>query len=238
MGDYRFYLDRVLTKKKLQDNYALRFDGVDDYCEVPDSLSAYSFIQNTLVFTIKTRVRFINLNDRNLFFGNNLGTANQKGIFGGLENFGEFGIKALRINITNGVNNRNIDAKTQDNVINDNEYHEIIYRCPEPGNNIEILVDGVSLSVIYLRPFDFLSNGDSSDNLNMGLVRANASARNVEIDYIKIWNQYKTDDSDTGLVSHWKFNEGTGCIAADSVGGYDANLMPDCPTNSPEWIKL
>ncbi len=42
----------------------------------------------------------------------------------------------------------------------------------------------------------------------------------------------------SGLVGHWTFNEGSGCIAHDSSGNSNhGNLEPDCPIDSPNWIE-
>ena len=43
---------------------------------------------------------------------------------------------------------------------------------------------------------------------------------------------------DSNLITHYTFDEGSGCLAADSAGGLDSKegqLEPDCPTNSPDW---
>ena len=232
MADYRFYLDRVLKKKKLQDNYALRFDGVNDYCEVPDSLSVYSFIQNTLVFTIELRIKIIDLSiDSNIISTTRFTT--EKGL-----TF-RYADGQIRFFITKGINaNPVLNCNADVNTTIHNGYNDIIIKSFGAGNNIEMIVNNTPLNVTYARNYSSLSTGDSTYNLHMGRIPIFSTLGNMEVDYIKIWNEYKTDDSDSGLVSHWKFNEGGGCIAADSVGGYDANLMPDCPTNSPEWIKL
>lgn len=44
-------------------------------------------------------------------------------------------------------------------------------------------------------------------------------------------------DSDlvSNLLTAWDFNEGTGCVAGDSVDGFDGVLGPNCPTNGPVW---
>lgn len=37
------------------------------------------------------------------------------------------------------------------------------------------------------------------------------------------------------LVSTWTLDEGSGCVAADSHGGNDADLGPNCSANAPLW---
>lgn len=42
-------------------------------------------------------------------------------------------------------------------------------------------------------------------------------------------------DTSHQLMAHWAFDEGEGCVAVDSLGGNDADLVPDCPTSSPHF---
>ena len=63
-----------------------------------------------------------------------------------------------------------------------------------------------------------------------------------KIDEVRVWGIARTEQqirenmhrtltgTETGLISYWQFNEGTGTIAADSIGGNNGTLV-----NGPTW---
>ncbi|HTP79448.1 MAG TPA: LamG-like jellyroll fold domain-containing protein, partial [Bacteroidota bacterium] len=70
----------------------------------------------------------------------------------------------------------------------------------------------------------------------------NCNFFNGKMDEVRVWNigrseqQIRADmcqtltGTETGLVAYWQFNEGSGTVAADSVGGNNGTL-----TNGPTW---
>jgi hypothetical protein len=45
-------------------------------------------------------------------------------------------------------------------------------------------------------------------------------------------------ENTNNLVINYKLNDGSGCIASDSISSQNATLKPNCPTNSPIWSLL
>lgn len=44
-------------------------------------------------------------------------------------------------------------------------------------------------------------------------------------------------DLESGLVSHWTFDEGAGCTISDAEGNNDLVLGPDCPNDAPGFVE-
>ena len=234
----RAILDRVRVS---QSNYALRFDGVDDYVEIPNSESYFSFIENTHIFTIKLRFKINDLSGRNLILATNLSSV-YKGYAITFDTFQDR-TSTIRLFLTNGIVGDFTSVSLFDNAINDNELHELEIKG-KGLNDFEFILDGFvyeNSDLIYQNTISQLPFPSNSDyNLDIGFFSPfNLFPLNGQIDYIKIWNQYKTDDSDVGIVANYQFNTGSGCQLLDSSGNnYHGDLMPDCPANSPEWIQL
>ena len=67
-------------------------------------------------------------------------------------------------------------------------------------------------------------------------VRCQDTLGNTNTDDLRIVFAVGNIDLASGLFASWAFDEGSGCLAADSVGGADGALGPACPGNAPTWL--
>ncbi len=151
-----------------QQGQALSFDGVDDYVDA-GSVSSYSFVQNTLIYSFSFWMRVYSPTTRQAIMGNTASEV-EKGFFAILENGVGVGTKAIRIAILKGTPGISvIDARTPDNVINDTNWHYITIVSASAANDTTIYVDGVAKTpTTYTSSFSALSSGDSSETLFVG----------------------------------------------------------------------
>ena len=153
------------------------FDGTNDYIDTIGSISAFSFIQNTNIFSINFWFKTNLLNTDQIFIGNTL-TTGEKGFFMGFRTSSGFGTNALAIYVCRGTAGflTSIGA-TNDNIITNTNWHNGCY----VSNNTTIgqwYVDGVLVTTSNrstgLTIDNVKSTGDSTRTLNLG--RANYSS--------------------------------------------------------------
>lgn len=121
---------------------AFSFDGIDDYVGNVGTVTTYSFVQNTGVFTITA---WINLADLNALTQQaitaNTGTTVEDGHFFLWEN--SSGQKRLRVGLMNGTNGAPvIDVSSVDNVITTPGWHHVA--VVGDGAVITFFVDGIA----------------------------------------------------------------------------------------------
>lgn len=150
------------------------FDGLDDYVDNIGTVSDFSFIQNTSIFSINFWFKVNNLNTDNSVLGTSITTVN-KGFYAGFRYinalFGQnaFACYGFRGQLAKQVFN----GATNDNIITDTNWHNACYT-----NNDELIgqwyVDGVSATttsrynpVSANAPDGIKSTGDSTYNLNV-----------------------------------------------------------------------
>ena len=131
------------------------FNGVDQSIGSIGTVSDFSFIQNTLQFTIGTWVRVTNLTGRNPVVASTSSSANKGFVFYSLDTSSAFGgiAKGIAIQITRGVGGGNqIFVRSVNNIITTVEW-----------NYIAITMNGVNTGQIYLNGVAIpTSNGGSS----------------------------------------------------------------------------
>lgn len=157
------------------------FDGVNDFINNIGATSAFTFIQNTAIFTIDVWVKPNLLGTAMYFMGNNDGTTNNKGFY-----LGKLANDRLWLSITRGVSSQY--------VLN----HQVIgFFTDTNWVNITISCDGVT-STAYKNGVQFgttesvgtLSTGNSQRSLGLGRINDfNNQYWNGGISTVRIYNR-------------------------------------------------
>ena len=199
--------------------YALQFDGVDDRV----------FFQSS------------NIGAKSISFWMRLNTIKRMGIFSGVFSDGYI----IFINADNGIGcyRTNVPNGSTFNFIVGELYH-ITINNDSANSLIEIYVDGQSTSLVGKGGWRFNNNyeiGGVSPNLpfNGAVSKINIFDRFLTQSEITQLYNNKNKLISEGLIARYMFNEVGSCTLLDnSLNNYNGTLLPDCPTNSPEWIKL
>jgi hypothetical protein len=136
-----------------------QFDRSNDTISI-GSVSSFSFVQNTGVFTLGFLAKFSNNTSNHTLTGNRAG-GSQKGFFFAYNNIGT---KALRIIIGKGADPDVIDSSTSSNAITDTNWHYISVKGN--GSNITFYVDATEIS--GSGTIGTKSTGDSTNVLQIG----------------------------------------------------------------------
>ena len=141
------------------------FDGTN-YIDSIGTISDFSFIQNTAVFTITFWMKTSNYTA--LYYpAGNTPTSAEKGFFVGKSAAGAL---TLQVFDGSGVTNRLIVYSTVDGVIADNNWHHISYSANKLTTTVNVYVDGVLKTTGSSTGLWTLSTGDSTRTLNIGRI--------------------------------------------------------------------
>lgn len=180
---------------------AITLNGASQFYNVP-SISAFSFIQNTAIFTIEFWIKFTNPAIRKAVMSNTI-YASQKGFFIVLENGVNFGTKALRVALLNGSGTVGVDFRTADNAITDSNWHHVVITHTAAANNSSaIYIDGVSQS-ITTTTFNTVSTGDSTYPLYVGAGNKNGSPWNPVVGSMDEVAIYPTALAEARILAHY-----------------------------------
>ena len=144
------------------------FNGVNQQVNI-GAVADFSFVQNTLVFTIDAWFKVNALGVRNLFAGNNSGSSSQKGFGFGVENAIGY-VDAMRIFISNGVPGVFHEAVTPNNTISSTGWHHVALTFNGIGV-AQYYINGVAVPTTTVGAYT-LASGDSSQILSIGRVNA------------------------------------------------------------------
>jgi hypothetical protein len=149
----------TLTNGPTFSSGSIVFDGVDDYVDITGSLSTFSFIQNTGIFTVSAWIRLTDLaGGARYFIGNNRNSGTEKGF-----NIGYSGASGrLRYALTDGA--VSILVVNADNYFLDSSW--IFSTLVGNGTNSILYKNGIQFSVSS--NFGTLSTGDSTRALAIG----------------------------------------------------------------------
>jgi hypothetical protein len=169
--------------------YAAKFDGTDDYFDSVGSVSDFSFIQNTLLFTVSWWQKMSSLTVRMGPLGNCI-SGSDKGILILNEYGAGVGTNCLRVAVykgTGGGVNGVITKRTADNTLTTGWQHLAVSGT---GTDLVIYINGISVSLTTEFAFLSLSSGDSTRVLNIGRNNhsSNLLTMNGFIDDIRIYN--------------------------------------------------
>ncbi|MCD4818033.1 MAG: LamG domain-containing protein, partial [Candidatus Cloacimonetes bacterium] len=213
---------------------ALEFDGTDEFlnCKIDDSFD----VGNT--FTIEAWIQPYDLSYPQTIFS----TSKDE----------EVGSFQLKIGPGNGGTNRisaispdTLIAETGNNVISENEWNHIVYTRDGAGvGNQKIYVNGIEQVLITEEDFTFTDN----DNEKLiGSKNGTSEFFNGLLDEIRYWSSSGTETeirenmhlslsgTETGLVSYWQFNDGSGPISSDAISS-NAGILNNM--DDSDWIEF
>ncbi|MGB3534016.1 MAG: LamG domain-containing protein [Microcoleaceae cyanobacterium] len=205
-------------------NYALLFDGVDDYIQIEkdntiNQIGSGDFTFSAMIYALESEQRLHpqimsnRANEQNGFlFGFHArwrGSPNK--------------IPFIQYNQTNWI-----DYPNPLNLLN-NQWHQFVAR--KQGNNLTYFADGDMIASFTRSRLENYSIA-SPQALLIGLDKGNPSATYFKgkIDNISIWNRALSDDeiqsdllysiqgNELGLLSYWAFDEGAGKTVWDYSG--------------------
>ncbi len=170
------------------------FDG-GDYIDLKNQLDKFSFIQNSLNFTISAWVKIDNLDGRLVIVGDT-GTSNEKGFMFLWETFGDsYGNHSLRFVGFKGTGGGIpvIDAHSDDlSTITDGGWHNVVVTSNSTFNGIIFYVDGVQKTTTYKHNLTSYSSGNSSRTALIGSYNDGSNPNlpfNGSIDELLIFNR-------------------------------------------------
>lgn len=123
-----------------------------------------------------------------------------------------------------------------------------LYSGGHGANWIKMYVDGVTIPIVYtnvpknkLSYLYFESAINFSDNINIFSRYTNKECHSGKIFEVRIWDRVRTNEevinnkisiqNTTGLLAHYKFNDGSGNVLMD----YSENNNHGALVNSPTW---
>ena len=150
---------------------AYSFNGSSTYINLNNSLDEFSFIQNTLDFTISAWIKINNLDGRLGIMGS-AASSGDKGFFFLWETSGGGnGDHALRVFAGRGTGICEVDGHSDNNsTITDNNWHHVVVKGNPTYNGFLFYVDNVLKTTTYRIPFAGYSSGDSTRALLLGAV--------------------------------------------------------------------
>ncbi len=203
-------------------NEAALFDGTAGYAQLMNSASNLSFIHNTHNFSISFHVRIDNLTKRHTIISCSA-TTTMKGFTLTFENHTSIGYQLLRFVSYRGVSGQNNQLKTDNYIINDNNWHHVVLLGN--GASVRIYLDGVLLSNELNNPVN--SSGHSNPDIYLGAAPTDESSNLAmttllegALDDLRIYDRELTLAEVTSL-----FNEGNS--GGGGSGGSLANLEDD-----------
>ncbi len=206
-------------------NYALRFDGVDGYVEVPHSTDYKPVNQITIEGWIKADSFSTNNNLTSTAF-------NQMRIWMmGNNSIGQ-GFSCY----LNYVNTGNQRVSWYTGVETGRWYH---LACVYDGQYQRLYVDGVKVGEITVG-----SDTINQDSNPLMIGRMSTEYTDGEIDEVRIWDVARSEAEIEGnmnrevdvntseLVGYWRLNEGNETLAHDATGNHNDGQL----TNGVEWV--
>ena len=174
--------------------YALDFDGSNDYVTGIGSISSFAFIPNPFIFTLAIWFNLNNLTTRCSLIGNT-NTGAERG-FLLIHEFGAgLGTNAIRMLVTHGTVGETRDLRSADSVVVSGWNFAAIVGMGSAAAS-KIYVNGVGVSTTVAQDWA-LTAGDATRSLSLGNDTRSAVVENIlwtpgRIDDTKIWNRALT----------------------------------------------
>ena len=226
-----------------QAQWFLYFDGTNDYLQVADT-DAFSFGNGTadapLTFEFWFRPDVVTSQKQNILtkWSEPSNVEYRMYIGGG----------TLRLDLRDASANAGVAAYVAGNItaLQGAWHHAAVTYDGRGGafaaNGISFFIDGVAVAVLRENNPAYVAMENSTRPLEIGREGQNYKQYRGGLDDVRIWSLARTGAQIQasmnaellgpipGLVSYWKFNEGTGVLASDSIGGASAALF-----NGPAW---
>lgn len=195
--------DLLLSYQSGKINQGAYFDGTG-YVDDIGTVSTYSFMQNTGIFTINFWAKFDNYTVRPQYFMGSSPTTVQKGFYIGMGAGGNFEFTVL-----NGISSQFVYIIGAPGVITDNEWH--MYSLVAHGEFCALYKDSIFQTFVYRA--NALTSGDSHDTLNFGRINNyGLSYLEGKLDEVGIWDVTLTEAEIVTL-----YNNGNG-VSYDNYG--------------------
>ncbi len=226
----------LYTLLSAQDNFsgdALDFDGTDDYVNIGNDAS----LNTGNVLTVEAWIKPTDLSTRQGIYSTRKN--NRSGSFQLEVGPGSGGTNRV---VVTGVNTW--IAQTNDNAIVPNQWNHIVYTRSGTGSGThKIYVNGEEQTLISDADYIFVDNTDDkviASGTNGGYFFSGL------MDEVRIWNvaldstQIRENmcrtlsGSETGLISYWQFNDGSGTTASDLISGNQGTLTN---MTDDDWVN-
>lgn len=211
----------------------LRYDGTDDYVNVPDDAS--------LNVTSETcTIEFWLRGETQTGYGDYLCMFTDEG----------YGWQFVKGYMEDNLFFDSYDPEddgfylTSDSAVLDGDWHHVLFL--RNGTGAELWIDGV-LEDSEIN--DLVGSLDTNVSLTIGYNPYEDDFFDGDIDEVRIYDRNITEaeiaysfankepQNQAGLVIWLRFNEGTGDTTYDETdNNNDGTLMPDYPSNAPEWV--
>jgi len=222
----------IIGRKTPSENFpgtCLDFDGTNDYINIGNHNSLN--IGDSL--TIEAWIKPQNLENRQSIFSTR--ADNDSGCFQL-----EMGSGTNRVAVT-GIGTW--VAQTEDNAVSTGEWFHIVYTRNGAGSGIhKIYVNGEEQNLISDDSYAFINN--DSDKL-IGSTNGSGGFLFSKLEEVRLWNICRTEEeirenmylaltgNESGLVSYWQFNDGSGSVVRDVGSGNNGTLFN---MNEEDWI--
>ncbi len=224
-----FFLFLLPTINHAQ-NYALDFDGVDDYVNIPSesdfdftgSMTVELWIKSTAASSLNLWEAFVTKGDTAWRIHRQPGTDRVN----------------FAVNYNSGVSYYNVTS-TDDaagKILSDSNWHHIAGVFDRSGNKLLIYIDGVYNNEVSTSSSITINNSTHKVAIGENL-EATGRYFKGQIDEVRIWNDVRTQaeitanmnteltGSEPNLVAYYQFNETSGTVAAEGVNNYDGTLV-------------
>lgn len=142
------------------------YDGSNDYIELENTASGFSFIQNTLVFSISCWIEIESTQSTQSIIGST--TTDAKKGFVLANKFSSSGVQNLRFVSLNGNAGEYYTTDSDNDVITDTNWHHVV--VTGDGTDILFYIDGELVATNIEVSFTDYSSGDADYNTLIGMV--------------------------------------------------------------------
>lgn len=206
----------LLGQRKSDDNYALRFDGVDDYATF-----STIYLSGNWTFVVKLKT--------------NTSGGLLTRLYGGfLIHSGHFTCRVYD-KTYNYIHLHTLD------LIDDGNFHELVCVC-DNNNNVSLYIDKIPIVNDYEISSNIVGNLNQIDRFHANYYSLHELSKIKLTNYVytqqDVNDEYNNNLNGVNYILNYDFS-GSGCLLNDISGNENhATLLPNCPTNAPEWIKL
>jgi subtilase family serine protease len=212
-------------------NYALVFDGLNDYITIPHDTSI-----NTNTITVEAWIKATPSSSWSKIIGKGPDDSEVFGLY--LEpNVGTFVVESQINGSQHGIGG---------GIVGDNKWHHVAYTYD--GTNQILYVDGIQQAIASVAG----SLTSNTESISIGAEvssTTNLFHLNGTIDEVRIWNVARTQaeiqanmgirltGTESGLIGYWNLNEGSGEVIQDlTSNNNDGSLGGGTEGNQPVWV--